>query len=46
MGDLLTIAKGQLNAELIKLEAADKFLLCDTDLLTIKIWSEYKFSKC
>lgn len=46
MGDLLTIAKGQLNAELIKLEAADKFLLCDTDLLTIKIWSEYKFKSC
>ena len=23
-----------------------KIIVCDTDLLTIKIWSEYKFGKC
>ena len=37
--DLLKIAKGQLN-----LEKVNKIL--DTDLITIKIWSEYKFGNC
>ena len=37
--DLLKIAKGQLN-----LEKVNKVL--DTDLITIKIWSEYKFGNC
>ena len=43
--DLLTIAKGQLNSELELINSTD-FLLCDTDLLTIKIWSYYKFISC
>ena len=37
--DLLKIAKGQLNSE------ANTELL-DTDLITIKIWSKYKYGNC
>ena len=44
--DLLAIAKGQ--SELIK-EACNKevqWILCDTDLLVIKVWSEQVFGSC
>jgi nicotinamide riboside kinase len=37
--DLLEIAKGQLNSE-------QNTQLLDTDLITIKIWSEYKYGSC
>ena len=37
--DLLTIAKGQLQSEISS-------QLLDTDLITIKIWSEYKYGSC
>tara|TARA_B100000683_G_scaffold89236_1_gene88036 strand:+ start:24816 stop:25313 length:498 start_codon:yes stop_codon:yes gene_type:complete len=37
--DLLIIAKGQLNLEKVN-------ILLDTDLITIKIWSKYKFGNC
>lgn len=37
--DLLKIAKGQLNSEKVN-------TVLDTDLITIKIWSEYKFGNC
>tara|TARA_B100000787_G_C16181975_1_gene292376 strand:- start:899 stop:1387 length:489 start_codon:yes stop_codon:yes gene_type:complete len=37
--DLLKIAKGQLKAE-------NKKQILDTDLITIKIWSEYKYGEC
>jgi len=37
--DLLEIAKGQLKSEL-------NSQLLDTDLITIKIWSEYKYGNC
>ena len=37
--DLLKIAKGQLKAE-------NGIQLLDTDLITIKIWSEYKYGRC
>ena len=37
--DLLKIAKGQLNSE-------QNTQLLDTDLITIKIWSEYKYGSC
>ena len=37
--DLLEIAKGQLKYEL-------NSQLLDTDLITIKIWSEYKYGNC
>ena len=39
IGDLLYIAKEQLQSEL-------NSQLLDTDLITIKIWSEYKYGKC
>ena len=37
--DLLKIAQKQIEKE-------KKFNLLDTDLLTIKIWSEYKYGNC
>lgn len=37
--DLLTISKQQIVSE-------KKFQILDTDLLTIKIWSEYKYGHC
>ena len=39
IGDLLSIAKEQLKSEL-------NSQLLDTDLITIKIWSEYKYGRC
>ncbi len=44
--DLLTIAKGQLELEDRKIEAANKVLICDTELNVIKIWSEHKYGDC
>ncbi len=40
--DLLSIAQGQLTLEQ-KASSNAKLLICDTDLLTIKVWSEFKF---
>ena len=37
--DLVSIAKGQLECEF-------NYDLLDTDLITIKIWSEYKYESC
>mgnify|MGYP001165441388 FL=1 len=42
--DLLKIAQKQWENEHNNLK--QKFLICDTDLITIKIWSEYKFKRC
>jgi nicotinamide riboside kinase len=39
---LIKIAKGQLLKEQIN----EEILMCDTDLITIKIWSEYKYGSC
>lgn len=39
--DLLAIAKGQVASEQVEGE----LLFCDTDLLTIKIWSDYKYGQ-
>jgi nicotinamide riboside kinase len=39
---LLEIAQNQYKLENQK----SKIIVCDTDLLTIKIWSEYKFGNC
>jgi len=39
VSDLLPIAKGQLKSEIGS-------QLLDTDLITIKIWSEYKYGSC
>jgi len=43
--DLLIIAKEQQKAIDNKVQNGN-LLIVDTDLLTIKIWSEYKFGKC
>ena len=39
LDDLLKIAKGQLHTE-------NGLQLLDTDLITLKIWSEYKYGSC
>ncbi len=44
--DLLRIAKGQRDLELFLEKKANRFLFCDTSLLVLKIWSEYRFGKC
>ncbi len=40
--DLRRIAKGQL----LKEKKEEELLICDTDLITIKIWSNYKYGNC
>ena len=40
--DLLKIAYKQYENE----KNCKQFCICDTDLITIKIWSNYKYSKC
>jgi len=44
--DLTVIANGQLGLERDARSHTPTYLICDTDLLTIKIWSEYKYGKC
>lgn len=44
--DLLEIAKGQLTAENTAMEKGEKYLVCDTDLYVIKVWSEAKYGRC
>ena len=44
--DLVMIAKGQINLEKTLGKEGKDFMICDTDLLTIKIWSEYKYGTC
>ncbi len=48
--DLMHIATGQLMVEAESQELLKKhggeYLFCDTDMLTIRIWSEEKFGRC
>lgn len=44
--DLLEIAKGQLAFEDQLSAQADQYLICDTDLYVIKVWSEHKYDHC
>ena len=44
--DLLQIAKGQLEEEDRLTELARDYLICDTDLNVIKVWSESKYGCC
>jgi NadR type nicotinamide-nucleotide adenylyltransferase len=44
--DLVQIAKGQLGLEEDIISQTPSYLICDTDLLTIKVWSEYKYGSC
>ena len=43
--DLEIIAKKQLELEAEYLPKANRFLFCDTSLITIKIWCTHKFNK-
>ncbi len=44
--DLLHIAKGQVRAEEAAAQGCPPLLLCDTGMLVMKIWSEYKYGRC
>ncbi len=44
--DLLKIAHGQLRLEDENLIDSNRFMVCDTNLYVIKIWSEFKFGSC
>ena len=44
--DILEIAKGQILSETAIFPQADKLLICDTELIVTKIWSEVKYGKC
>lgn len=44
--DLIKIAKGQYDLEYFFYKRAKRFLFCDTSMLVLKIWSEYRFEKC
>ncbi|PJJ75331.1 NadR type nicotinamide-nucleotide adenylyltransferase [Thermoflavifilum aggregans] len=44
--DLLAIARGQIQSEDRLFHQANRFLICDTDLYVIKVWSEHKYQTC
>jgi len=44
--DLEKIAKGQIEGEILQAKTANKILICDTNLIVIKIWCEYKYGSC
>ena len=44
--DLLKIAHGQLRMEDEWIYEASKLLICDTNLIVIKVWSEHKYGQC
>lgn len=44
--DLLRIARGQVLAEERALADGPPFLVCDTDLVTIVVWSQEKYGRC
>ena len=44
--DLTEIARGQLKNEIRNTKHKTRLLVCDTDILTIKIWSEVVYGNC
>ncbi len=44
--DLLAIAQGQVAAEERAVQGSPSLVVCDTDLVTMRIWSEEKFGRC
>ena len=44
--DLLQIAQGQIDLEEKISYNAHQYLFCDTNLIVIKVWSEYRFGRC
>lgn len=45
LDDLIIIAKKQIELENEWIKRANKFLFCDTTLITLKIWAELEFQK-
>ncbi len=45
LSDIETIAKQQLITESVLIKNANRFLFCDTNLITLKIWAELEFNK-
>lgn len=43
--DLKAIAEGQLTWEDDKYEYANQYLICDTNLIVIKVWSDHKYGQ-
>jgi NadR type nicotinamide-nucleotide adenylyltransferase len=43
--DLVKIAKGQMEAESEAAAKANQLLFCDTEMIVLKIWSEYKYGR-
>ena len=43
--DLIQIAKGQLKLEQNALHHLPSYLICDTDLVVIKVWQEFKYGR-
>lgn len=43
--DLVTVAKKQIENENVLLKKANRFLFCDTTLITLKIWAELEFKQ-
>ncbi|MEI9919586.1 MAG: ATP-binding protein [Bacteroidota bacterium] len=44
--DLVMIAHGQIRMEDEWLADANKVLICDTNLIVIKVWSDFKYGRC
>lgn len=44
--DLLIMAQGQVQYEDALLQQANEYLICDTELHVIKVWSEHKYKRC
>jgi NadR type nicotinamide-nucleotide adenylyltransferase len=44
--DILEIAKGQIRSETAICRKASGLLICDTELMVTKIWSEVKYGNC
>jgi NadR type nicotinamide-nucleotide adenylyltransferase len=44
--DLVKIAHGQIRMEEEWINESNRIMICDTNLLTIKIWSEFKYGNC
>lgn len=44
--DLLEIARGQIRMEEECTNKANQVLICDTNLLVIKVWSNFKYGRC
>lgn len=44
--DLCRIALGQLHTEDQAAARATRYLICDTDLYVLKVWSEHKYGSC